>query len=139
MTKNSTMSLKLALCGAILWFAAADAYAIITIGDIAVRSFRDEPLEASIELKTDSGEAITLQCLSLSTPDSGAGNNLPYLTDASISLDARDGKQTVRITTTQPFGGDGFNLFLKILCPGQLQVSRDFSVLFGTRTGNVLA
>lgn len=137
--KNFAMKLHLALCGAVLLLAAASAYAVVTIGNISVQSFRDETLEAYIELQTDAGETITLQCLSLGKPDTEAGNNLSYLIDASVSLNARDGRQTVGITTTQPIGGDGFNLLLKIQCPGQLQISRDFSVLLGTRIGNVLA
>jgi Tfp pilus assembly protein FimV len=137
--KNFSMNLRLVLCSAALSLATVNAYAVISIGNLTVQSFRDENLQAYIELQTDAGEAITPQCLSLGKPDAEASNKLPYLTDAIVSLDTRDGKQTVSVTTAQPLSDNSFNLLLKVQCPGQLQVSRDFTVLIGTRTGNVLA
>lgn len=133
------MNLHNALCCLALSFAATNAYAVISIGNLSVQSFREESLIANIELKTDAGEVITPQCVSLGKPDVEAENKLPYLTDAMVALDTRDGKQVIRITTSQPIGDNSFNLLLKIQCPGQLQISRDFTVLLGTRTGNVLA
>lgn len=137
--KNFSMNLRLVLCGAVLSLATVNAYAVISIGNLTVQSFRDENLQAYIELQTDAVETITPQCLSLGKPDAEASNKLPYLTDAIVSLDTRDGKQTVSVTTAQPINDNSFNLLLKVQCPGQLQVSRDFTVLLGTRTGNVLA
>jgi pilus assembly protein FimV len=137
--KNFSMNLRLVLCSAALSLATVNAYAVISIGNLTVQSFRDENLQAYIELQTDAGDAITPQCLSLSKPDAEASNKLPYLTEAMVSLDSRDGKQVINITTTQPMSDNSFNLFLKVQCPGQLQISRDFTVLLGTRTGNVLA
>ena len=133
------MNLHFVLCSAALSLVSVNAHAVISIGNLTVQSFRDENLQAYSELQADAGEAITPQCLSLGKPDTEAENKLPYLTDATVSLDTRDGKQTVSITTTQPISDNGFNLLLKVQCPGQLQVSRDFTVLLGTRTGNVLA
>ncbi len=136
--KNFSVNLRFVLCSAALSLATVNAYAVISIGNLTVQSFRDENLQAYIELQTDAGEAITPQCLSLGKPDAEAENKLPYLTDAIVSLDTRDGKQTVSVTTAQPISDNSFNLLLKVQCPGQLQVSRDFTVLLGTRTGNVL-
>ena len=132
------MILRIALCCAML-LAAVNAYAVISIGNLTVDSFRDEALKASIELQADAGEVVTQECLSLGKPDTEAENKLPYLTDADISLNARDSKQIISISTSQPVSDRSFNLLLKIQCPGQLQVARDFTVLLGTRTGNVLA
>ncbi len=137
--KNFFMNLRLVLCSAALSLTAANAHAVISIGNLTVQSFRDETLQAYAEIRTGAGEAITQQCLSLGKPDTEAENKLPYLTDAAVSLDTRDGKQTVSVTTAQPISDNGFNLLLKVQCPGQLQVSRDFTVLLGTRSGNVLA
>ena len=137
--KSFSMNLHFVLCSAALSLVSVNAHAVIVIGNLTVQSFRDENLRAYTELQADAGEAITPQCLSLGKPDTEAENKLPYLTDATVSLDTRDGKQTVSITTAQPISDNGFNLLLKVQCPGQLQVSRDFTVLLGTRTGNVLA
>ena len=137
--KKSSMNLHTAFCCLALSFAATNAYAVISIGNLSVQSFRDETLIANIELKTDAGEVITPQCISLGKPDAEAENKLPYLTDAMVALDTRDRKQVISITTSQPISDNSFNLLLKIQCPGQLQISRDFTVLLGTRTGNVLA
>ena len=137
--KNFFMNLRLVLCSVALSLTAANAHAVISIGNLTVQSFRDETLQAYAEIRTGAGEAITQQCLSLGKPDTEAENKLSYLTDATVSLDTRDGKQTVSVTTTQPMSDNGFNLLLKVQCPGQLQVSRDFTVLLGTRSGNVLA
>ncbi len=137
--KKYSMNLRTVLSSLTLSLVAVNAYAVISIGNLSVQSFRNEALQANIELQADASEIITPQCLSLGKPDAEAENNLPYLTDAMVSLDTRGGKQTVSITTSQPISDNGFNLLLKVQCPGQLQVSRDFTVLLGTRTGNVLA
>lgn len=137
--KNFFMNLRLVLCSVALSLTAANAHAVISIGNLTVQSFRDETLQAYAEIRTGAGEAITQQCLSLGKPDTEAENKLPYLTDATVSLDTRDGKQTVSVTTAQPISDNGFNLLLKVQCPGQIQVSRDFTVLLGTRSGNVLS
>lgn len=136
--KKYCINLLTVLSSLALSLAAVNAYAVISIGNLAVQSFRGEALKSNIELQADAGEVITAQCLSLGKPDTEAENKLPYLTDADISLDTRDGKLVISITTSQPIGYNGFNLLLKIQCPGQLQVARDFTVLLGTRTGNVL-
>jgi Tfp pilus assembly protein FimV len=136
--KNFFMNLRLVLCSAALSLTTANAHAVISIGNLTVQSFRNETLQAYAEIRTGAGEAITQQCLSLGKPDTEAENKLPYLTDATVSLDTRDGKQTVSVTTAQPMSDNGFNLLLNVQCPGQLQVSRDFTVLLGTRSGNVL-
>ena len=137
--KKSSMNLRTVLTSLALSLAAVNAYAVIIIGNRSVQSFRDDASKANIELQADAGEVITPQCLSLGKPYAEAENNLPYLTDAIVSLDSRGGKQTISITTSQPISDNGFNLLLKVQCPGQLQVSRDFTVQLGTRTGNVLA
>ncbi|MGH8751220.1 MAG: type IV pilus assembly protein FimV, partial [Burkholderiales bacterium] len=139
MSKKTGLNLRHALCGALLSLAAFPAQAVVSIGDISVQSFRDETLKALVELKADAGDTLTPQCLSLVKPDAEADNKLPYLTDGVVALDQRGGKQVVSITTTQAISGDGINLMLKIECPGQVQISRDFTVLLGTRSGNVLA
>ncbi len=138
MMKKSSTNLLTTLGGVALSLAAVNAYAVISIGNLSVQSFRDETLKANIELLADAGEVITQQCLSLGKPDAETENKLPYLTDAMVSLDTRDGKQIISVTTSQPISDSSFNLLLKIQCPGQQQISRDFTVLLGTRTGNVL-
>ncbi len=138
MMKKSSMNLRTILGGLTLSLVAVNAYAVISIGNLSVQSFRGESLKSNIELQADAGEVITPQCLSLGKPDAEAENNLPYLTDAMVTLDTRSGRQVISITTSQPISDNGFNLLLKVQCPGQLQVSRDFTVQLGTRTGNVL-
>jgi phage tail protein X len=139
MIKISSATWLRVFCSVVSSLAAVNAYAVISIGDISVQSFRDEAFNAYVELQTEAGEALTPQCLSLDKPEAEPDNKLPYLTDAAISLDAHDSKKIVNITTTQPVHDTGINLLLKIQCPGQLQVSRDFTVFLGTRSGNVLA
>ncbi|HMK15040.1 MAG TPA: hypothetical protein VK460_08525 [Burkholderiales bacterium] len=137
--KKSYMSMRTTLGGLTLALMAVNAYAVISIGNLSVQSFRNEPLKSNIELQADAGEVITTQCLSLGKPDAEAENNLPYLTDVMVSLDTRGGRQIISVTTSQPISDPGFNMLLRVQCPGQLQVSRDFTVQLGTRTGNVLA
>ncbi len=96
--KNFFMNLHLVLCSVALSLTAANAHAVISIGNLKVQSFRDETLQAYAEIRTGAGEAITQQCLSLGKPDTEAENKLPYLTDAAVSLDTRGGKQTVSVT-----------------------------------------
>jgi len=136
--RNSSVILKNALCATLLSLAAINAYAVISIGNLTVESFRDEALKAKIEFRADAGETVTSQCLSLGRPDAEAENKLPYLTDASVSLETREGRRVISITTSQPISDNSFNLLLKIECAGQQQIARDFTVQLGTRTGNVL-
>ncbi|HUL42674.1 MAG TPA: hypothetical protein VLV32_12350 [Burkholderiales bacterium] len=136
--RKSSIILQTALCGVAILLAAINAFAVVTIGNLTVDSLRDEPLKANIEFQAGAGEAITSECLSLGKPDTEAENKLPYLTDANISLDTRDGKQFISITTSQPVTDSSFNLLVKVQCPGQLQIARDFTVQLGTRIGNVV-
>ncbi|HYA20834.1 MAG TPA: hypothetical protein VEG25_09355 [Burkholderiales bacterium] len=136
--KKFFIYLQTLLCGVLLSLFALDAHAVISIGNLTVESFRNEALKAKIDFQADANEVVTPQCLSLGTPDTEAENKLPYLTDANISLETRNGKSVISITTSQAVTENAFNLLVKIQCPDQLQIARDFTVQLGTRTGNVL-
>ena len=113
-----TPILALALAGALACVQAAE------LGDIQVRSHIGQPLVADIEL-TALGEAGAKVQVRLADPDVWRGANVrmhPVLSDLSLSVMRRDGRQFVHITSVKPVESDYVHLFLTLGEGGRREV-----------------
>ncbi|CUI08088.1 type IV pilus assembly protein FimV [Massilia antarctica] len=113
-----TPILALVLAGALACVQAAE------LGDIQVRSYIGQPLVADIEL-TALGEAGAKVQVRLADPDVWRGANVrmhPVLSDLSLSVMRRDGRQFLHITSVKPVESDYVHLFLTLGEGGRREV-----------------
>lgn len=120
---STPLGLALALALALPSLAQA-----ISIGDIVLQSHLGEPLKAKVSLSVNDNDAISADCLSLTTPAAGMGSPDDFLTQASLSLQ-QDKGTAVLIRGSQPVNKMFVRLQLQVRCPGQGSVSRTFTLL----------
>lgn len=96
-------SITLAVLAAALWLAAPLAAHSAGLGRINVLSSLGRPLNAEIELHSQPGEQDLVARLASPEAFSRAGIELnPALLSARFTVERRDGRQVLRVTTTQP-------------------------------------
>ncbi|MFB9242427.1 hypothetical protein IV454_16045 [Massilia antarctica] len=113
-----TPILALLLAGALACAQAAE------LGEIQVRSHIGQPLVADIEL-TALGEAGAKVQVRLADPDVWRGANVrmhPVLSELSLSVMQRDGRQFLHITSVKPVESDYVHLFLTLGEGGRREV-----------------
>ncbi|MDM5180761.1 hypothetical protein PO883_26615 [Massilia sp. DJPM01] len=113
-----TLFLALALGGALACVHAAE------LGEVQVRSYSGQPLVADIEL-TSLGESGASVQVRLADPDVWRGANVrmhPVLSNLTLSVMRRDGRQFLHITSVKPVEGDYVHLFLTLGEGGKREV-----------------
>ena len=96
-------SITFAVLAAALWLAAPLAAHSAGLGRINVLSSLGRPLNAEIELHSQPGEQDLVARLASPEAFSRAGIELnPALLSVRFSVERRDGRQILRVTTTQP-------------------------------------
>jgi pilus assembly protein FimV len=96
-------SITFAVLAAALWLAAPLAAHSAGLGRITVLSSLGRPLNAEIELHSQPGEQDLVARLASPEAFSRAGIDLnPALLSVRFSVERRNGRQTLRVTTTQP-------------------------------------
>ena len=96
-------SITLAVLAAALWLAAPLAAHSAGLGRINVLSSLGRPLNAEIELHSQPGEQDLVARLASPEAFSRAGIEInPALLGVRFTVERRDGRQVLRVTTTQP-------------------------------------
>ncbi|NHZ41164.1 type IV pilus assembly protein FimV [Massilia aquatica] len=94
------------------------------LGDAQVRSYIGQPLVADVELTSLAEPAASVQ-VRLADPDVWRGANVrmhPVLSNLSMSVMRRDGRQFLHITSVKPVEGDYVHLFLTLGEGGKREV-----------------
>ncbi|UOD27714.1 hypothetical protein INH39_19655 [Massilia violaceinigra] len=94
------------------------------LGDVQVRSYIGQPLVADVELTSLAEPAASVQ-VRLADPDVWRGANVrmhPVLSNLSMSVMRRDGRQFLHITSVKPVEGDYVHLFLTLGEGGKREV-----------------
>lgn len=119
LTTLKPMVRRLALIGLIV---PAGVHAL-TLGELELQSYVGQPFRAQVPYKTNAGESLTLDCLSLSQ----ASGDLPSLGSASISLISRgDHAGMLLISSRQAIGEPTVGFGIQVDCNG-VQLSRSFT------------
>ena len=111
---------------------AAPPSGAVSVGEIEVRSYLGDKLDARIAVAPGAGESIRGACFSLS-PDGTPG--VPRLSAGGLVLQRSASGTYLRIRSTAPIDDPAFALGIVIACPGQApQGTKEFSVLVDPRT-----
>ncbi|RSZ56116.1 hypothetical protein HF313_09595 [Massilia atriviolacea] len=112
------LALGLILSGALAGARAAE------LGEALVRSYIGQPLVADVELTALADPAASVQ-VRLADPDVWRGANVrmhPVLSNLTMSVMRRDGRQFLHITSVKPVEGDYVHLFLVLGEGGKREV-----------------
>jgi hypothetical protein len=124
MTPRGVLALALVL--------AAPAAGAVSLGEIEVRSYLGDKLDARIAVAPGAGESIRGACFSLS-PDGTPG--VARFSAGELALQRSASGTYLRIRSTAPIDDPAFALGIVIACPGQApQGTKEFSVLVDPRT-----
>lgn len=119
LTALKPMVRRLALIG-LIYPAGVNA---LTLGELELQSYVGQPFRAVVPYKTNAGESLTLDCLTLTQ----AHNDLPTLGNASISLSSRgDHGGVLLISSRQSIGEPTVGFGIQVECNG-VQLSRAFT------------
>ncbi|MDQ1924428.1 FimV/HubP-related protein [Massilia pseudoviolaceinigra] len=113
-----TPILALLLAGALTCAHAAE------LGEVQVRSYIGQPLVADIELTALAEPGSSVQ-VRLADPNVWRGANVrmhPVLSNLTLSVMRRDGRQFLHITSVNPVEGDYVHLFLTLAEGGKREV-----------------
>ena len=120
---------RLARSGTTLMFSLLLAVALANadaaeLGEAQVRSYIGQPLVADVELTSLAEPGASVQ-VRLADPDVWRGANVrmhPVLSNLSMSVMRRDGRQFLHITSVKPVEGDYVHLFLTLGEGGKREV-----------------
>lgn len=110
---------------ALLPLLAMSGASAIELGSMALKSRLGAPFRASIPVTLSSGETLDASCLRSRVPD--AGNSLPQLTKARLTVEKINGQLQILIRTDGPVNDPAFLLGLSVGCGYGLE--RDYPVL----------
>jgi Tfp pilus assembly protein FimV len=117
------------LMSASLLSLASPLACALSIGEVALTSYLNEPLHARIEVQLDAGELIDDSCISLTAADGSAITTLGNLPLSDIRLQYNATQHLIHITSRQAFK-DPYAVFqLKINCLQFGRVSKTLTVL----------
>jgi len=94
---------------------------------ITVHSHQGEPLRAVATLHALPQERVTQQCLSMGPESDAPGSDVPFLSAARLTLNARG--DAVEISTDSPVSSPTLALVLRVQCPGAFFYARHFTIL----------
>ncbi len=101
----------------------------LSIGDIVLSSYLNEPLKAQIDIQLNDGEAIDDSCITLAAADGSALSRLGNLPINTIRLQYQASQHVIELTSSQEFR-DPYAIFqLKINCLQYGNVLKTFTVL----------
>ncbi|MCP4042045.1 MAG: hypothetical protein GY731_08860, partial [Gammaproteobacteria bacterium] len=92
--------------------AGLPAVMALSLGDLAVESHLGRPFSATVQLLNSSGEERRGECRKEILPVP----RVPYLIRPRIRLEKRDGKSSLRITTSAPIGEPVVGLSVRLDC-----------------------
>jgi hypothetical protein len=124
------MTLRGALALALI--LAAPTSGAVSLGEVEVRSYLGDKLDARIAVSPAAGESIRGACFSLAR-DAALG--VPRLTAGELLLQRSASGTYLRIRSADPIADPALALGIVIACPGQEpQGTKEFSVLVDPRT-----
>jgi pilus assembly protein FimV len=122
-------SITLAVLAATLWLAAPLAAHSAGLGRINVLSSLGRPLNAEIELHSQPGEQDIVARLASPEAFSRAGIEInPALLSVRFTVERRNGRQVLRVTTTQPVNEPFLDLLVDLQWNGG-RLLREYTVL----------
>ena len=124
MTRRGVLALALVL--------AAPASGAVSLGEVEVRSYLGDKLDARVAVTPGAGESIRGACFSLARE---GPPGVPRLADGELTLQRSASGTYLRIRSSAPVGDPALAVGIAIACPGQApQGTREFSVLVDPRT-----
>ena len=98
------------------------------VGEIKSLNTQDEPLHLRVTLIPGQGERVESPCLSLVAPDTHQQDTGIFLTEADLSVIAKEKQQYVTIKSLQPAGKTYTKLRLQIKCPSVLGLVKTLAI-----------
>jgi hypothetical protein len=121
------MAMRLAFLGAGVSLSLQSASAHLDIQRLSVLSVRGEPLRAVAVVRTEPGEQIAQECLSLGDESDIPSPDYPLLRNARITLSAAG--DAIEISTDDPVTLPAIAVVLRVRCPGESLTARHFNLL----------
>lgn len=105
------------------------AYAV-SLGDIEVQSYLNDPLIAQVALTTTPQEGVSADCIRVIPPEeSGQDAALAYLSEAKLDITRQGDELSLEITTRKALVEPILSLALQVDCPGTGRFVREYTLL----------
>ncbi|MEX0957721.1 MAG: hypothetical protein WDZ63_00385 [Burkholderiales bacterium] len=100
-----------------------------------MQSHRGEPLRALASVQTQPGEEIRSECLALGDEHDAPDPDFPMLREARLSLS--DTGDTIELSTQTPVTSPTVSVVLRVQCPGQPYIARQFNIQLPPRVAAI--
>jgi hypothetical protein len=98
----------------------------LSVSELQVESTLGQPLRATLDITTNSGEVVNARCLRLSTP---ADSGMPGVTGVTLAVSTRLNGATVRFSGSRPLREPMSEMTLNINCSGTPALTKSFLVM----------